>query len=90
MSTLPSSSAYNTDHLLQNYFKGEIQKELSEHAELADLEDSSAKETSAPLSTDATPQPGPSGPTRIKLVSNSNGSNGQANGGSSGAQSDDE
>lgn len=75
----------------QSYFNQQYEKELGEHPELAELEDGSAtKNTSAAPSTGAgTPQPTANGPTRIKLVSNSNGAS-QANGGSSGVQSDED
>jgi ATP-dependent helicase STH1/SNF2 len=75
----------------QRFFNQQYEKELSEHHELADLEDGgSTKAASAAPSTGAgTPQPTSNGPTRIKLVSNSNGAS-LANGGSSGVQSDEE
>jgi ATP-dependent helicase STH1/SNF2 len=75
----------------QSFFNQQYEKELSEHPELAELEDGSVtKNNSAAPSTGAgTPQPTSNGPTRIKLVSNSNGAS-QVNGGSSGVQSDEE
>ncbi|KAH8894988.1 SNF2-family ATP dependent chromatin remodeling factor snf21 [Thozetella sp. PMI_491] len=81
---------YSDANLMEEFFKAAIQKELSDHPELGELEDSSPKDSPAPGSTNATPQPSTSGPTRIKLVSNSNGGGGQTNGESSAVPSDEE
>lgn len=80
-----------TNHIFQRFFNEQYEKELSEHPELAELEDpSAANRSAAPSTTGAgTPQPTPNGPMRIKLVSNSNGAS-QVNGGSSGVQSDED
>ncbi|KAI1082347.1 SNF2-family ATP dependent chromatin remodeling factor snf21 [Whalleya microplaca] len=73
--------------MMEKFFNDRAQEEMNEHPELADLEDPTAKDSSAPPTTSAgTPQPSAS-TTRIKLVSNGAS---QANGGSSGVQSDGE
>ncbi|KAB5558326.1 SNF2-family ATP dependent chromatin remodeling factor like protein [Coniochaeta sp. 2T2.1] len=85
------SILYTDANTMEAFFNQQYEKELSEHPELAELEDGSVtKNTSAAPSTGAgTPQPTSNGPTRIKLVSNSNGAS-QVNGGSSGVQSDED
>jgi len=90
-------------NFIESFFRSQLDRELSDHAELRALEDpssASVKDTSvAPSTSTETPQPTPSaapGPTRIKLVSNSasntnfNGAGSQINGGGSGAQSDED
>ncbi|KAK3331965.1 SNF2-family ATP dependent chromatin remodeling factor like protein [Cercophora scortea] len=79
-------------NIIESYFREQFDKELADVPELRSLDDpSSAHDTSvAPSTHTETPQPTPSGPpTRIRLVSNSNGAS-QINGGSSGVQSDDD
>ncbi|KAK3301999.1 SNF2-family ATP dependent chromatin remodeling factor like protein [Chaetomium strumarium] len=101
-----SSGICQDVNLIEAFFKAQFEKELAENPELRTLEDpSSGKDGSvAPSSTaatDGTPQPLAGGaPTRIKLISsatnaNTNQANGggvgsQLNGGSSGAQSDED
>ncbi|KAI0127824.1 chromatin remodeling complex SWI/SNF, component SWI2 and related ATPase [Xylariales sp. AK1849] len=81
------SLLYADANVMEKFFNDKAQQEFSEHLELAELDDPSAKESSAAPTTSAgTPQPA-SNPTRIKLVTN--GAN-QVNGGPSGVQSDGE
>ncbi|KAE8448434.1 hypothetical protein EG329_009499 [Mollisiaceae sp. DMI_Dod_QoI] len=72
---------------IENACDSRIRDELNEHPELGDLDDSSRNEGStAPTTSAGTPIP-PTSSTKLKLTFN--GSQ-QANGGSSGAQSDDD
>ncbi|KAI5928706.1 SNF2-family ATP dependent chromatin remodeling factor snf21 [Camillea tinctor] len=81
------SLLYSDAIVMEKFFNDKAQEEISEHPELADLEDPSGKESSAAPTTSAgTPQP-PASATRIKLVTNGAS---QTNGGTSGAQSDGE
>ena len=77
----------------QAFFNKQYQQELNDHPELVELDERAAgstKEASAvPSTSTGTPQPASNGPTRIKLVNNSNGTN-QVNGGASAAQSDED
>lgn len=63
-----------------------MQEELTQRPELAELEDSSAKDSSVAPTNAGTPQAS-GGTTRIKLVTNGTS---QANGGANSVQSDGE
>ncbi|KAK6088400.1 Chromatin structure-remodeling complex subunit snf21 [Seiridium cupressi] len=81
------SLLYADANVMEKFFNDRAQQELGSHPELAELEDPSAKESSAAPTTSAgTPQP-PANPTRIKLVTNGAS---QVNGGPNSAQSDGE
>ncbi|KAI1868127.1 uncharacterized protein JN550_006615 [Neoarthrinium moseri] len=81
------SLLYADANVMEKFFNTKAQEELTAHPELVELDDPSAKESSAAPTTSAgTPQP-VTNPTRIKLVTNGAS---QANGGPSAAQSDGE
>lgn len=81
------SLLYADANVMEKFFNDKAQEALNEHPELAELEDPSARGSSAaPTTSTGTPQP-ISNPTRIKLVSNGPS---QPNGDVSGAQSDGE
>ncbi|OLN85816.1 Chromatin structure-remodeling complex subunit snf21 [Colletotrichum chlorophyti] len=87
-----ASLLYQDAQTLQKFFHGELQKELERHPELQELEGDGAKEDSVAPSASAsagTPQPASSG-TRIKLISSTSNGAKETNGGSNGAQSDQE
>ncbi|KAF9874137.1 hypothetical protein CkaCkLH20_08509 [Colletotrichum karsti] len=89
-----ASLLYQDAQVLQKFFHEELDKELEKHPELRELEAEVSKEGSAAPSASAsasagTPQPASSG-TRIKLISSSSNGAKETNGGSNGAQSDDE
>jgi ATP-dependent helicase STH1/SNF2 len=84
-----ASLLYADANTIEAFFNKQYQQELSDHPELAELEGSGQNTSAGPSTATGTPQPASSGPTRIKLVSNSNGTS-QVNGGSSGLQSDEE
>ncbi|KAK2038431.1 SNF2 family domain-containing protein [Colletotrichum somersetense] len=87
-----ASLLYQDSLTLQKFFHEELQKELEKHPELQELEGDGAKETSVAPSASAsvgTPQPVTSA-TRIKLISSASNGAKEANGGSNGAQSDQE
>ncbi|WYZ40587.1 hypothetical protein EsH8_IV_000928 [Colletotrichum jinshuiense] len=87
-----ASLLYQDAQTLQKFFNEEYQKALEKHSELQELEGDGGKEGSAAPSASAsagTPQPATSG-TRIKLISSSSNGAKEANGGSNGAQSDQE
>lgn len=70
----------------QKSFNDQSQAELSQHPELAELEDPSAKDSSVAPTSVGTPQAsGGTGTTRIKLVTNGTS---QANGGANSVHSD--
>ncbi|ORY63582.1 SNF2-family ATP dependent chromatin remodeling factor like protein [Pseudomassariella vexata] len=73
--------------VMENFFNARAQKALNDHPELAELEDPSAKDSSAvPTTSAGTPQPA-ANTTRIRLVTNGSS---QANGGPSSTQGDGE
>jgi ATP-dependent helicase STH1/SNF2 len=84
-----ASLLYADANTIEAFFNKQYQQELNDHPELAELEGSGPNTSAGPSTATGTPQPASSGPTRIKLVSNSNGTS-QVNGGSSGVQSDEE
>jgi ATP-dependent helicase STH1/SNF2 len=79
-----TSILYADANVMEKFFNDKAAQEISEHPELAELEDPSGKESSAAPTISGTPQPAAS-TTRIKLVSNGAS---QSNGGTSGALSD--
>ncbi|KAK4192009.1 putative SNF2 family ATP-dependent chromatin-remodeling factor snf21 [Podospora australis] len=82
-------------NIIEAFFKEQLEKELAD-PDIRALDEpgsgaASTKDTSvAPSTTNATPQPVSTGPTRIKLVSNNSNGTSQVNGGSSAMQSDEE
>ncbi|KAK7751327.1 transcriptional regulator [Diatrype stigma] len=80
------SLLYSDAHVIEKSFNDQSQAELSQHPELAELEDPSAKDSSVVPTSVGTPQAsGSTGTTRIKLVTNGTS---QANGGANSVQSD--
>ncbi|RYP17826.1 hypothetical protein DL765_004310 [Monosporascus sp. GIB2] len=80
------SLLYSDANVIEKFFNDKAQDEISQHPELAELEDPSAKDSSVAPTSVGTPQPS-IGTTRIRLVTNGAS---QMNGGGSGAQSDGE
>ncbi|KAI1144110.1 chromatin remodeling complex SWI/SNF, component SWI2 and related ATPase [Hypoxylon sp. FL0543] len=80
------SLLYSDAIVMEKFFNARAQKELNEHPELAELEDPSGKDSSAPPTSAGTPQSS-ANPTRIKLVTNGTS---QASMGTGGIQSDGE
>ncbi|KAL7626689.1 transcriptional regulator [Parahypoxylon ruwenzoriense] len=83
------SLLYSDAIVMEKFFNERAQEEINEHPELADLEDPSGKDSSAPPTTSGgTPQPS-ANTTRIKLVTNGV-NQGNGNVGAGGTQSDGE
>ncbi|OTB07125.1 hypothetical protein M426DRAFT_20180 [Hypoxylon sp. CI-4A] len=75
------SLLYSDAIVMEKFFNNRAQEEFSRHPELIELEDPSAKDSSAPPTSAGTPQSSAANTTRIKLVTNGTGQPGVGAGG---------